>query len=436
VGGFQRRINRFVVFVYWCLAVLAQSLEKDSLAKTLGAVVVAALAGYVCMREEGAAYLMLAFFFALGQIRNRTLIFFVTLFYLLGISSGLESAVSEFFQAGEIAGVIVWICYCVPVAAVLAITVNRSPHTTRNVIANTVWLFLLALPPFGVVFAGHPLFAGGDLYPGGGFISAVASTVLCGALAALRIDSNQDGSEPAWALMVGLLVMSITLRVASDFKGLPTPSEHIVALSTNYGMPNDSVSLDYEQLGKLTVGIRDGSPAPRTTIILPESVSLPATDAKLNWWRTELNNFFIDGGLIVVGESSMKTGKSAAVISAKAYDWLPARQTTPLSEWQPGVGLISVLKGGTPARENFYEAFGLHRSIVTDNRGDEISITQCYEALVPWLALRALTANPDVVVLQSNQWWARDKRIPRTLTAHARAIANMHGVAYLEAINR
>ena len=72
----------------------------------------------------------------------------------------------------------------------------------------------------------------------------------------------------------------------------------------------------------------------------------------------------------------------------------------PFSMWRPGSD-----DGAIPA-------WFSPQSAMIDGRKAAFLI--CYEQLLIWPPLVALSTDPDVLVGMSNDWWARDTNIPRS----------------------
>jgi len=364
-----------------------------------------------------ASLLVLPMLVGWAHATRRATLFFAVLAYQLAVSSGIADAFQQFFpDAPPEAAYLVWLGYCAP-SAVLFALLRPVGGTIQRGASAAAALIIAALPGFGVVFAGHPVFAAGELLPGTG-AAGVIFTVLLAALLLGTDYQNQAAVRTTGAVVSAFLIVGFAVRFhAAD----PPTLEHVVALDMVQPSLRQGSFAEYQDLAKVTASIRDGAPAAHTTIILPEAVSSPATAARLQWWRNELGDFFGAGGVLVIGESSSGEGKSAARISAWSYSWSDARQSVPLVEWRPW------------QVANRYQGLGFHRSVLAGARGERLQIVQCYEALVPYLLVIDSLDHPDAVIAQTNVWWARSRDIPDSLHVHAALRARLLGASLITA---
>jgi apolipoprotein N-acyltransferase len=388
----------------------------------LGIVVSTYLAGLIAMEPSGSAFFVLVLALAIGQSRTRRQAFCAVYFFLLGASTTLPGAVAQFFStSGVVAGYGAWLAYPMPAALCVSTFCRRSrvAHVDAGLIA--IGIGLAVLPPVGVFFSAHPVFASGAIFPAGGLVGMLLTVALFAVIAALNLRRDQPHSDALWALTIGALIVSVAMNARADAIGAKRPPENVVAISTTLGLTHSGIA-DYAHLSRVARSIREGGAADNTLVILPETISAPTSAARLAWWRAELADFFSRGGQLLLGEGGADYSKSAAIISGTHYDWVAARQTTPFSEWRPwGRRSDSGLQFGAS---------------VVESHGARISVLQCYEALVPWIAVVTALERADILVFQSNQWWGEHNRGPRVINRHAELLARSLDVPLVAAINR
>ena len=401
---------------------IKHKLLGSQLRVTVGVFLLSALSGYMAFRQGGGPYLVLLFAVALGQTRTSAQAAVACWCYLLGVSATIHGAFAVFFPSWHpLLTWVLWLAYPLPAALLAFYCLKRQADLPREFLATLVFLVLGALPPVGVLFAGHPVFAAADIFPSMGIASQCAIIVLFASLACLNLSDESEQTTPVWAAVVGLVVVSFAVAVVDNNRD-PQAPENFVPISTQFGKVVPSPLGDYTHLSKITTSIRDGNPSANTLVILPESISAPSSAARLAWWRSELSEFFQGGGGVLIGEASLDLGKSAALITASGYDWVPARQSTPFGEVNTALG-------------NGYQSFGWGSSIIKFD-GRRIAVVQCYEVLVPWLAIKLAFERPDLVVYQSNQWWATTSDVHKVLDRHAAELARTLGVPFIAAVNR
>jgi apolipoprotein N-acyltransferase len=59
----------------------------------------------------------------------------------------------------------------------------------------------------------------------------------------------------------------------------------------------------------------------------------------------------------------------------------------------------------------------------------------CYEQLLSWSMLKAVSGTPDVLVGAANGWWAKDTSIPAIQREMMRAYGRLFGVGVVMAGN-
>jgi hypothetical protein len=382
---------------------------------------ITAMAGYAAFRGAGLEFLAIFYPLALAFCRRRSAVALATYAYLLGVSWSLPAGYANFLPShGAITGWIVWLAY--PLPATLAMSFLSSPAHASD--RARFFYFLLAflatsLPPWGAMFAGHPTVLAGLLFPSMGIVGWLAMWVLAASLASLCWVARTSDELVGWAVAAGLIVVS--LAVESRYLE-PTPNAQLVPLSTSTGSPATSSFEGFAPHASLLAELNATPPTGRPMmVVLPESSSWVTSPAKLHWWRTEGRAFFEQGGALLVGEYDSAATKSAALVSAHRYEHVDARQTVPISEWNPFRG-----RGA---------AFGVTRNVIEFD-GQQIAVVQCYEVLVPWIAAITVSSQPQAMVFQSNQWWDANGSIGAVLNTHARLNARLAGASLLAAINK
>ena len=399
----------------------------------------AAMIGFIALQPSGSPVLLMLLAIFWGHASTRASAFCVGFSYSAATAATLTSALLSFFP-GLFVGwtVSVWVVYAtIGGSAFAACWPSPSAPIVRRISLGLALLVVLAVPPMGAVFWGHPVLAASELFPSMGLAGIAATCALWSVLGALRLPlpyssrlalnrpSNVANSSDLTAWLIAMVTVSLVVHSQYDFNEAQRVSQardnNAMGVDFSLGRLATNQVAQYQYLNSEVVPtVKAMAPLPGSVILLPESIAGVNTAARLRWWRLELDDFFAQGGTLVMGENDVD-GKGIGVVSNTGYRYFRARQSTPLAEWRP---------------ESSYPSFGLWSNVATLRNGQRVALINCYEALTVWPLLLDLARDPDMLLFASNQFWANGTRAPAAMSSAMASWAKIAGVPLVSAINR
>lgn len=315
-------------------------------------------------------------------------------------------------------------------------TANRLHLTWRIPIA----VVASVVPPIGLIGWANPLTATGILFPGTAWLGLVL--VFFG-LPGLVL-------RPRVAASIAIAAATLANH---QWPAPPPPPPTWEAVDTSFGdaAKNEYTAAMWVQQRAL------GSRA--QVLVFPESVVPMWTEATELFWQATLQELQSTGKTIVFGAglprtpvreavSLIDTGASLDVLRglrqpftlersprsdvpyfnavlARGADKaeLHQRVPVPIGMWKPWKQ-----HAGVPLN-----AFGPPVLTVQERR---VAVLVCYEALLAWPALQAITRRPALLAVIANDHWDRSIAIARSQRAAANAWARLFRVPLIVAINR
>jgi hypothetical protein len=379
----------------------------------LGLVLASALAGTIGWSGYALALPAAVAFPALWSLaKNRWIAACVSAAYFLAASRGLPQGVAAFYQSDIWPGLILWL-----VASTGFVFVHVVLWSSRadNWIALRygIAMFLMALPPFGIVGWAHPLTAAGILLPGWGWAGLGAQA------AGLALMTTRYRPAAAMAL-AGLWLWS------AAFWTSPAVPGGWYGVDQNRGaLLGRDTSLQSHRVLAATVLDRRGSGG--TFAVLPESAFGFWTPSVDHLWRQRL------------ADSDLSVVAGAAVVNPEGYDNVlirvskddseilyRERMPVPGSMWQPWLPLLGK-DGG--ARAHFFA------NPVAMVNGTRIAPLICYEQLIVWPILQSMLHDPDLVIAVGNDWWTKGTSIIAIQRASTEAWARLFDKPLVMSVN-
>jgi hypothetical protein len=347
----------------------------------------------------------------------------VMLGYFLAGARGLPGGTVVFFGSDTIW----WVEYGFWLAACLLLTLPFVVFWARNhrwrAVGFVGALVVCVVPPLGLIGWLSPLAVGGALYPGIGWLGVVMTLVLLSAL-----------SSGAWRWAGGMLMVAVLVNVLA------------VAVWRPVVMPGGWAGVDthFPQLGSggygdagwmLEARQRVGwvnrfiETVPANSVrVLPETV-LGRYDGIAQFDLMDASDALAARGsrVLVGAEVPEKDGRylNALVVlgtgmndSGQAVQGVPV----PVSMWKPWG------KDGAVA-----DVWGRGGRVTVN--GVKAGVVICYEQLLSWSMLKAVSGTPDVLVGAANGWWAKDTSIPAIQREMMRAYGRLFGVGVVMAGN-
>ena len=271
-----------------------------------------------------------------------------------------------------------------------------------------------AVPPLGVIGWLSPLTAAGALFPATGWLGIIYLMMMTVAL-----PSALHGNTAARWLLASLIGLALGANCAARLAPEPHLPSGWVGVQTRI-TPSDGNVLASIQNNQavISAGIEQGLGA--RVVVFPEAI-VP------NWYdgtRAQLSAAVPLGKIWLLGA---QTREHDAVVLARPGSARP----------MPPVAAAGLLLGGDwqPWNPRSLHPAWWQRVLKIDGRRAWAAI--CVEQVQPWTWLEALAQRPDVILDQSNAWWAaRAMTAPEIQDASTNAWARLMDLPVVSAVNR
>ena len=332
--------------------------------------------------------------------------------YHLAASRGLPEGAATYFESGLPTGVWLWLVAGLLLGWTYGLLWTRS-HDKR------LWripllLFLLAVPPLGIIGWSHPLTAAGSLFPASGWWGLAAALVLILFLA--------DLPKPRAALWV--LGVVACLQVAL-FRADPAEVPHLpiqgidthLDYDTNQREPRDAYLRQYRLFDQVIA-------ANTPMAVLPESAAGHWDAGKRELWH-ELQGGLGHRTVLIGGSHPVAEGQLENVLIQVSRDAqrivYRQRMPVPVAMWRPW------------APESFVAAW--FANPVFELKGRRAAALICYEHYLLWPVLYSMLAEPELLIGIGNVWWAKHTSLPAIQQTALQAWANLFNVQLVMSFN-
>ena len=319
--------------------------------------------------------------------------------YYAAASHGVPIGAEVFFQKGLGYAVALWIGASALSTLPWFLLFSRRQRALRAALA----MVLVVIPPIGIVGWAHPITAAGELVPGGAWLGLGATFI------GLSLSARWPLLAVALAV-VALILPKAPIDAPDGWRGV----------TTHYLMASGQHRLIDQHERLVTLAEQVIANETDRVLIFPETI-LGQWQAPSSWlWADAARQAHTRGQTLVFGAEWPRDDghyENIAGVMDRHGDLAPIyRQLMPVpfSMWRPGSD-----DGAIPA-------WFSPQSAMIDGRKTAFLI--CYEQLLIWPPLVALSTNPDVLVGMSNDWWARDTNIPAIQRTAMTAWARLFGV--------
>ncbi|MET0086490.1 MAG: nitrilase-related carbon-nitrogen hydrolase [Sedimenticola sp.] len=365
----------------------------------------AAISAWLAWQGEvsllGAALIMPGLWALAG---NRWSAWSVALVYYLVAGRGIPGGAVLFFGQGEDFGWLLLLCASLALSLPYALLWRCSPQAWRIILV----MLLVSIPPVGIVGWANPLTSAGVIFPGTGWYGLLGTLVLILLIVRLPV--------------AGPVVFIISLLVPQS---IPVEPAGWMAMDTQYLLPSrkrDFVADAKRQLdlvGRLQSV--DGH-----VVVLPETIAGRWSDASMFLWEGYAEEAANRGQTVIIG----------AELSGESGYRNVALELTPVGGKVLYEQLMPVPVGlWRPWDESSARPAWLRRQSAKV-RGLDAAFLICYEQLLIWPPLVAMSSGPEVLVGMSNDWWARGTDIPDIQVSVMKAWAALFGTSLVYAVNR
>ncbi|WP_025662673.1 conjugal transfer protein TraB [Rhizobium sp. IBUN] len=323
-----------------------------------------------------------AFPFIWSVARNRPSAAMASATYFLAASRGLPHGAVAFYGSNLLSGLLLWL-----IASAAFVSVHAVLWTERSgwrlAIRYLLVMFLMAVPPFGILGWAHPITAAGVLFPGWGWVGV-------GTMAAGLLIMTTRLRPAAAIAIIGLWLWSAaqwtTQHLPSSWYGVE------LTLGASLGRTSN-----LERQRGLVATARAARRGKGAVVVLPESAIGFWTPTVERLWLRELRA----SGLTVVAGASVvdEIGYDNVLLELSEFGAriiYRERMPVPGSMWQPWQSLID---GGGGARAYFFS------NPVAEIAGKRVAPVICYEQLIVWPVVQSMLYDPDIIVAVGNGWW-------------------------------
>lgn len=342
---------------------------------------------------------------ALGQSAPERLLV-ATVYYLTGCWP-IVSAVLCYWGAHHVAAAVgAWLVSSLLLASPWALPPRRGGLFAA--------LGLTALPPLGVIGWLSPLTAAGVLFPASGWLG-----ILCLAVMSMFLPGAMHGNTAAKFLLASV----IWLALCTNLVATPTPSPRAptgwlgvqTRIRSDYG--NVLTTIQNNQ-AVIDAGLEQGARA--RVLVFPEAI-LP------DWYAGTRAQFAAVMPPAQTWLLGVQTERRDAVVLARAGNAQPA----------PLVEAAGLLLGGDWQPWNPRSLHPSWWQQVFELDGRRVWAAICVEQVQPWTWLEALAQRPNVILAQSNVWWAgHTQETPEIQDASTKAWARLMNLPVVSALNR
>lgn len=341
---------------------------------------------------------------ALGQSAPERLL--VAMAYYLTGSWPIVGAVLGFWGAHHIAAAVcAWFGTSLLLASSWALPPSRGGLFSA--------LALTAVPPLGVIGWLSPLNAAGVLFPATGWIG-----ILCLVVMSMVLPGAMHGTPGARWLLADVIGLALSANLAASLTPSPPVPSGWVGVQTRIKPDGGDVlaSIQNDQ-EVIRAGLAQGAGA--RVFVFPEAI-LP------DWYAGTRTQFAAVVPPTQTWLLGVQTDRRDAVVLARPNNAQPA----------PLVDAAGLLLGGDWQPWNPRTLHPAWWQQVFELDGRRVWAAICVEQVQPWTWLEALTQRPDVILAQTNDWWAdQDQQAPEIQETSTEAWGRLMRRPVLSAVN-
>jgi hypothetical protein len=310
---------------------------------------------------------------------------------------------------------------CLAAAALLALPWGLlfTPARGRTALSVPLCILLTAMPPLGIIGWASPLLSAGVLFPGSKWFGLGLIIVF---LIAFRF-------KPALSV-VGLALCAVVFHFQYAQPQVPAGWE---AVNTNYGgtgQGDPDFTTEYNTAQTIQRTIVESH---ATVLLFPEHLLTHWNESTDAFWGNTLTTLASQHRTVLMGTGINPPGTSRNpfaqqrylnVLLARGEENTPLYQEripVPIAMWRP------LSDDGVPLK------LFAHGTIRIHNQNAAVLI--CYEQVLVWPFLSSALEHPTVLLTASNDYWAKDTRIPAIQQSSAASWARLFHLPVLSASN-
>ncbi len=355
---------------------------------------------------------IIAWIWSTSQSRLTT--FVALFFYYAGASRGMINGAGMFYSANQVPawwiGIVMWTCSSTILASVWAFGWGVKSHAAR---LCTI-LLILSVPPIGLIGWANPLTAAGIFYPGLGWFGFCAMLLLMCCIVSLPYISVLT---PFFVVSVIAHTCATSLTVPNVWQGINTQLGSVQTIEDEFKRLTWLQKIINEATAKAAIGAR---------IVLPEMVG---GDWSINgpWWdvinvRLKEKNQIVFLGAHWPAQHGRGYVNGIVTIGAGNGATIKERVPVPISMWRPWTDDGSAIASW----------FGTSTTVID---GNKIGHLICYEQILIWPVLATFAQSPNIVIVISNMWWAKETNILAVQREAVEAWSKLFSIQLVSATN-
>jgi apolipoprotein N-acyltransferase len=316
---------------------------------------------------------------------------------------------------------VIGLLLCFAAATLLALPWGLLFTRERERAACSLQLCILitAIPPLGIIGWASPLLSAGVLFPGSKWFGLALITVF---LIAFRFKPGLS--------VVSLALCALVFHFQYTQPQVPTGWE---AVNTNYGgtgQGDPDFTTEYNTAQTMQTTTLESH---ATVLLFPEHLLTHWNESTDAFWGDTLTALALQHRTVLMGAGINPPVTSRDPFAQKRYlNVLLARgeQNTalyqeripvPIGMWRP------LSDDGVPLKLFARGTISLHNQ--------NAAVLICYEQILVWPFLSSALEHPTVLLTASNDYWAKDTRIPAIQQSSAASWARLFHLPVLSASN-
>ena len=378
---------------------------------TLAYPAIGALIGYIAWGiSPHLIPVSLLLFVGYGASEKRLHAFLLMLAYFLCGTRGMIEGTINYYGGAPLLAIGFWLAASIGFVGVY--TVLWSDNAKRRTWGFLIALFLLAVPPLGIIGYISPITSAGILYPNAGFIGLGLTIIV-------MVVSVYFPLKRAIKIAAPFCFIALILNLTNSHE-LPMDNWEAVTTHTAF-VPNSDNFEAHLNMEVLADKLIRNSAA--TNIVFPESsLKMLTPDTGFIWSLYARSN---DKTIYAGGQKEIdgKFYNTVIRFAPKSDPEVVYRQRMPVpfSMWRPWrTESIEATFFDTP---------------VFDTGQQRIGFLICYEQLLVWPYIQSRLAGADSYVGIANHWWFADTTVPRIEEHSLIAWSRLFGLNLESSIN-
>src|ERR1700688_3016249 len=316
---------------------------------------------------------------------------------------------------------IIGLFLCLAAAVLLALPWGLlfSRGRGRAAFCMPLCIVLAAMPPLGIIGWASPLLSAGVLFPGSKWFGLALITVF---LIAFRF-------KPALSV-VSLALCALVFHFQYTQPQVPAGWE---AVNTNYGgtgQGDPDFTTEYNTAQTMQTTILESH---ATVLLFPEHLLTHWNESTDAFWGDTLAALASQHRTVLIGAGINAPGTSRTPFAQKRYlNVLLARGEENTALYQERIPVPIAMSRPLSDHGVPLKLFA-HGTIRTHNQNAAVLI--CYEQVLVWPFLSSALEHPTVLLTASNDYWAKDTRIPAIQQSSAASWARLFHLPLLSASN-